>query len=176
MQAGKTRGLEMFSRWVVAGGDLSHRRANRRPRCRPERSLEMRAFSRRARLLPPVTLFDCPHATSDWLTSAAGRASLPPPPGAMVATGEHGLSLPPTRASFLRCLQPCCLLHCRVRVPLVARPRSLQAHFTRVPNKPLQLTAAALACWDLLPVARGESTTGSVGSTGTVTISGCGRS
>ena len=57
-------------------------------------------------------------------------------------SGELALSLASMRASLRRCLPPHRLLRCRVRVPLVARPRSLRAHLTRVSNKPLQLTAA----------------------------------
>ena len=56
-----------------------------------------------ARLLPPVTLIDCPRAASGLLAHASGRAALPRPPGAKVASAELALSLASTRASFQAC-------------------------------------------------------------------------
>jgi hypothetical protein len=141
-QAANSRVLEMFSCRVIWGTDRSRCRANRRSRCRSERSLGMLACSCCRAVVASGDAFWLFARKLAALTLASGRASLLPPPGALVASGVLELSRASMRAPLSRCLQPRRLLNLRVRVPFVARLRSLQAHFTRMPNKPLQRTTA----------------------------------
>jgi len=161
VQAGKIRGLEVFSCRVVSGGDRSRCRTDRKGRCGAERSLETAGWQVVARAFTTGGALRLARARRRLLAAlASGRAREPrlhwPRSRAKRGEDSRGLRhreprLQPVsscslllraRAAFGAACQLGALLQCGVRVRIHSGSRSLRAHFARVHNKLLQQTAA----------------------------------